>query len=587
MKSLFYILRICLIAGIFIILQPAHAHGDPTLPAIQNIEFVTVGSDGTPSNDDSFSGFPSYDGRFITFMSWDDGWFPEGDLNQTNCENHCFDVFLRDRLNNTTIKVSNGLDNQNTADDGSLEPILSGDGRYLVFDSYAGNLVPNDDNGDSLFIDDGLDTFIYDRQLNTLDRYSVRQDGSEIDGNSNAAMVSGDGKVLFFASMGEDVIPGVPVASHNVYRRDAATWAIESIISTIDGQPLNEQSLNFSTDETGRYLAFSSHASNIVAGDVNEINDTFLYDHQTGVTVALSRGLNGGTGNGASGFARISYDGSLVVFRSEASDLVPGDTNGVADIFMYEVATGNISLISTGFDGSPANGPSRDPSICEFGRFISYTSDATNIVPDDTNGLRDAFVVDMELGEIRTIAVTNAGNPTNGDIQKTIVFPNCQGVVYASDATNILSNDNNGFRDIFAADLIYPANLFSSRLTATPLYHPHPTHCLHNSCHQQRGRNNQLQLNQSSTRLRYPCAQQHHRWRNLQQQPKPHRMERHNPRPNDLNRRIRLGLRPTTQPQRLHHCHQQCHPQLAHPCGDPFRHRCFQHSHTYLFACYF
>ena len=138
----------------------------------------------------------------------------------------------------------------------------------------------------------------------------------------------------------------------------------------------------------GRFVAFESDASNLVAGDNNGSRDVFVHDRQTGTTTRVSVGTGGTQGNGDSVEADVSPDGRYVAFRSDATNLVIGDTNNAEDIFVHDRQTGTTTRVSVDTGSLQANDDSFLPSLSSDGQFVTYHSDATNLVSGDTNGMR-------------------------------------------------------------------------------------------------------------------------------------------------------------------------------------------------------
>ena len=147
------------------------------------------------------------------------------------------------------------------------------------------------------------------------------------------------------------------------------------------------QSAVASISADGRYVAFISDASNLVPGDTNGVTDIFVYDRQTGTIERVSVAADGTQGNGGSCQPSISADGRYVAFSSYASNLVPGDTNGISDVFVYDRQTDTIERVSVAADGTQGNSYSWQPaSISADGRYVAFSSFASNLVPGDTNG---------------------------------------------------------------------------------------------------------------------------------------------------------------------------------------------------------
>ena len=153
-----------------------------------------------------------------------------------------------------------------------------------------------------------------------------------------------------------------------------------------------------STD--GRFIAFSSDATNLTPGDINGVADVFVHDRHTGVTEWVSKDSNGNQGNGRSFSASISGGGHFIVFASNSTNLAPDDTNLVVDIFVHNRRTGVTARVSVASGRIGENGPSANPSISADGRFVVFESFASNLVPEDTNGGKDIFLAVNPLVEV-------------------------------------------------------------------------------------------------------------------------------------------------------------------------------------------
>ncbi len=200
----------------------------------------------------------------------------------------------------------------------------------------------------------------------------------------------------------------------------------------------------------GRFVAFRTEASNLVPGDTNGEPDVFVHDLEARRTVRASVGTGGVEGNGDSKFgAALSADGRYVAFTSESTNLVPGDTNGERDIYVRDLKAGTTRRASVGPGGVGGNRESRFPTISANGRFVAFDSRATNLVPGDTNGEFDVFVRDLEKG--KTIRISTSTGGAQGDYRSIFGTISADGrvVVFDSDATNLVRGDTNGARDVF------------------------------------------------------------------------------------------------------------------------------------------
>ncbi len=448
------------VAGLmFILIAPLAVHSLSTSPIqVRDMEIINVGKGGVQGDGASFHVSTSEDGRYAAFISFSRNWAsPDHPIS-----NNRLDVFVRDRQTDELIKITYGTGGEVT-DEHSYDPYVTPDGRYVSYWSYASNLVYGDTN-DHLFIRDGLDVFVYDMQAKTTKRVNLNSDGGEIDGNSIGALTP-DGRYVTFVSDGRVMLKEPHHSGQSaVYLRDRFTSTVERISTGIDSLYPNAAVDTALGSYDARTIVYAGPASNLVPGDTNGYGDLFLYDRITGKTKLITNAPDGSPGNGDSVAPQITYDGRFIVFLSFASNLVIGDTNGQSDIFVYDVEKDKIRRVNVAEDGTQSNGLSKDPSICTNGRFVSFTTEATNLVPGDTNGLRDVIIHDL-LTDSNTLATINeSGEWGNAKAHRSYLVPDCRAITIASDATNLVENDTNGFRDLFMGQIYYPADLSHSTL---------------------------------------------------------------------------------------------------------------------------
>jgi Tol biopolymer transport system component len=343
-------------------------------------ERVSVASDGTQGNGSSEHPAISADGRFVAFRSGATNLVP-GDTNSF------LDFFVRDRVAGTTERVSLANDGSQANGPTPQIPFISADGRFVVFVSYATNLVPGDTNNKP-------DVFVRDRLSGTTERVSVASDATQGDGDSgNATPITPDGRFVAFDSASTNLVPGDTNGWRDIFVRDRLTGTTERVSLAGDGSQGNGFSDRPAISSDGRYVAFLSSASNLVAGDTSG-DDVFVRDRLAGTTerVNIASDETQANAGGSGDAAEISADGRYVVFGSFASNLVPGDTNSFVDIFLRDRLSGTTERVSVASDGTQGNGASDYPAINADGDFIAFHSEAYNLVSGDTNGFADIFV---------------------------------------------------------------------------------------------------------------------------------------------------------------------------------------------------
>lgn len=208
----------------------------------------------------------------------------------------------------------------------------------------------------------------------------------------------------------------------------------------------------------GKFVAFVTASSAVTTPDQNNVDDVFLRDILGNTTARVSNGLHGAQSNGASREPSVSRLGRYVVFSSLASNMADSDANGVQDVFRVDMTDGEPLMVSTNAAGVIANGPSSQPSISADGRFVAFVSTATNLHPDDTDAIADVFIKDMETGEVhfasRKSVKGGAAQQPHGPSRNPRMHADGSGVVFESDAADLIASDTNGVADVFQFDLL-------------------------------------------------------------------------------------------------------------------------------------
>lgn len=333
------------------------------------------------------------------------------------------------------------------ANGGSWEPSISSDGRFVAFQSQAANLVPNDTNN-------ATDVFVRDRLLSTTERVSVSTAGGQTSDSSESASISADGRFVAFASYAPELVPGDSNGARDIFVRDRFLSLTERVSVSSSGVQANDGSRDPAVSADGRFVVFSSDATNLVAGDTNNSEDVFVRDRQLGTIERVSVSSAGEQGTGASGRPAIGADGYIVAFESTCPDLVPADNNGCRDVFVRDRASSTTRCVSVSVSGAPGNGESRNPTVSGDGRFIGFQSDASNLVFEDTNNTTDVFVRDLASWSTARESVSSNGE--QGWVWSTEPSLSYEGrfVAFASYAYNLVDDDTNGEQDIFARDRV-------------------------------------------------------------------------------------------------------------------------------------
>lgn len=382
-----------------------------------HVERVSVASDGTEANGGSASGSISPDGRFVTYSSAASN-LVLGDTN--NFE----DVFVHDRQTRATERVSVASDGTEGSG-ASYGPSISADGRYVAFESVAFELAPN--------------MFVHDRQTNATDWVSVpigpRGEVSE----GFHGSISADGRSVLYSANDRGGNSDILVFDRQTDTRD--------FVPVASGD--NPFTVSQSISADGRFVTYSTlHGYS----DTTEgIYGVFVVDRQTDTTELVSVASDGTDANGLSDGGSISADGRFVAYQSDATNLVPGDTNGATDVFVFDRQTSTTERVSVASDGSEASGAG--PSISPDGRFVAYSSAASNLVPGDTNGTADVFVFDRQTHTTTRVSVASDGAEANGRSSSASISSDGRTVTYWSDASNLVPGDTNGVSDVFVVQI--------------------------------------------------------------------------------------------------------------------------------------
>ncbi len=343
------------------------------------IVLASVSSAEAAGNDGSWRPSLSADGHYVAFVSYATN-LVGSDTNGVG------DIFVRDLVGGTTQRVSVAT-NGTQADAASDYPSISADGHFVAFQSDATTLVVGDTNAKT-------DIFLRDVTDAITQRVSVATGGTQATNGSALPSISGDGRYVAFQSNATNLIVGDTNACEDIFMRDRTGATTRRVSVADDGSQADGPSLVCSVSADGTHVAFESYATNLVtpAGVVNG-RDVYVRDIGGPTTVRASAAAGGAQPNDTSRHPSISGDGGRVAFYSYASNLVAGDTNGMPDVFLRDLATTTISRASVAANGTQADGDSNYSSISADGRYLAFESDATNLVPGDTNHTRDVFVV--------------------------------------------------------------------------------------------------------------------------------------------------------------------------------------------------
>jgi Tol biopolymer transport system component len=349
-------------------------------------ERVSISSSGEQANNNSFLPSVSADGQFIAFTTWATNLVPD-DANDRD------DIMVHDRSSGRTIRVSVSSDGIE-ANGSSYYPEISLDGKTVVFESRASNLVPGDATGSGALGEELRDTFVHNRVTGRTLRLSLSSDNAQGNGSSYLPKQNGVGSLVAFDSAARNLVALDTNDSRDVFYRNRATQQTILVSRNADMEQGGSLSFDPAPSADGRYIAFSSLSENLVANDSNGKVDIFLYDVATETITRVSTAYDGGATDGDSMMPVASATGRYIAFQSWATNLVPGDDNEVADVFVYDSVLNTTTRVSVDTMGIEGNRGSYEPSLTPNGRYVVFYSEADNLVSGDTNGKTDIFLHD-------------------------------------------------------------------------------------------------------------------------------------------------------------------------------------------------
>ena len=333
------------------------------------------------------------EGRFVAFVS-----NATGMAGTTNAHRQ---VFWRDRLTGETKLVSATAAGAEGNDD-SWAPAISADGLVVVFESYASNLVANDTNA-------VRDVFGWSAQTGTVERLSVGAGGVQANAASFSPTVSGDGRVVAFLSGASNLTPGVSgISEIHVIRRDVVAATNKLVSVNASGVP--QEAGNPVLSEDGNRLAFSTFWP-LLPSDTNNLWDIYVYDHAGSSLQRVSLTSTGGERDqGTESASRsvapaISGDGRYVAYATTATNVVPGDTNGLQDVFVVDTQTGAVVRASVSGAGAQGNADSPStqgerPALSADGQWVAFSTSASNLGAPASN----AVMHNVVTGETRVLS---------------------------------------------------------------------------------------------------------------------------------------------------------------------------------------
>jgi Tol biopolymer transport system component len=353
------------------------------------------------------------------------------------------DVYVRDRTNGVAILMSVGTDGMQS-DGACYLPSISGDGRFVAFASN-GKFDPVDVNNvtDVYLHDRDPDgNGIFDEAGATTILLSKKWDGSASDDYSSRPAVSSDGSVVVF-ECGSNLTLDAD-GMNNLFLYDVAAGTLQCITTGMDGQGSGGDSRNASLSADGNLVAFQSWSPRLVPHDTNGNQDVFVWNRATGVTRRLSVSTDDAEANDDCVDPAISADGSIVAFVSEATNLVSPPTDGRAHVFIRDRGEQVTTLLTQLPDGTLADGNSDHPTVSGDGNLVAFDTTSRNLVPRDQNSGNDVLLADRAAGTFELISADCMGFTANGTSQFPSIRPDGRDVTFVSDAMNLADGGFSG-----------------------------------------------------------------------------------------------------------------------------------------------
>lgn len=404
---------------------------------------ASVSSAGFEASGASLDPALSADGRLVAFTSSASELVP-GDLNGVR------DVFVHDRVTGATWRASvasSGAEAHGASD----SPQLSRDGRYVSFESFAADLAPSDSNGVG-------DVFVHDLVTGVTECASRNALGATANARSSWGSLSADGRLVAFLSEATDLVLGNPPFSIQVFVRDRHTNAIE-LASRDDAGAIGDGNCIdrpvLSAD--GRFVAFASWASNLVANDTNDTSDVFVRDRQAGTTERVSVASSGVEADSSTRWPALTPDGRFVAFMGPASNLWGFDLNLRDDVFVRDRLLGTTTCASVTTFQKPGDNWSRWPSISDDGRFVAFLTNTSDILPGDVPG-----TVDGALRDLAALTTTKLDHVWNGGATPPaagicLLSGDARVAAFYSGDPGYVLGDGNGVADVFSVEILAPA----------------------------------------------------------------------------------------------------------------------------------
>jgi hypothetical protein len=423
------------------------------------------GTNGAKANCPSFAPAITADGGEVAFSSLANNLTRRSAPARVACADQTFEIYVRDLGEQSTTLVSRASGAAGAkADEDCERPSISANGRFVAWQSFATDLTP-EGNVPRRGIEVGP-YLVFARDLATHRTVLVSRGTGRHSGRANAdsqyADISADGRLVAFSSDATNLTRADRDRHSDVYVRNlhSSTTTLVSRASGPAGAKANGNSVITAISADGRFVLFTSSATNLSPDDTDRRDDAYVRDLVTGTTTLVSRasGAAGPKADRSASGAAISGDGRVVVFDSSADDLSADATDGTnSQVYVRDLATQTTTLVSTS-NGVTANAGAGATSISTDGRVVAFESKATNLSPDDTDGGVDAYVRALATGTttLASRASGATGAKANGELFAWHLSADGRYLTLNGSATNVSSDDHDAQDDVFRRDLQGP-----------------------------------------------------------------------------------------------------------------------------------
>ena len=442
-------------------------------PTANGISRVSNNTSGMISNGRAYQPDMSPNGQYIVYES------EATDLisGDTNGEG---DVFLYNIQSGSISRISEPFA-VGEPNGWSRQPSVSETGNYIAFTSDADNLVTGDTNGFS-------DVFVFSQTSQQLRRVSIASDDSQADLFSDNPAISSSGRFIAFMSFATNLVnpPPSTFSQFQVYLHDRNPdedfpWDEPGQILTIPVSINSNGDLanglagfrgRLAVSDDGMTIAFVSSATNLVANDTNGVDDVFIHRRdpdnnnipdEPGLieTIRVSVSSLGEQGDLDSYDVQMSADGDLIVFNSEATNLVPGDTNGRSDVFVHNRPFGTTTRVSVSSSGVENPGGGQVPDISANGRYITFhANDSTLVNPTCLAMLDCVYRHDRQTGQTDLITYQPDGTPSWGHTYQPVISDGGNKIAFLSENGFLDGNTSTNEANVYLwTDFAPPTNL--------------------------------------------------------------------------------------------------------------------------------